>query len=112
MEMKTFNKKSTLTIHGSMILVLIYQYRKLGYDTSLLEIQKLAYFLQRMGQNDLKLNYRQYLYGPYAHNLQHLLLELEKGYLTSEKPIFDSEPLDLVFLNSTIDEEVARFVEK
>lgn len=112
MEMKTFNNKSTLTIHGSMILVLINQYRKLGYDTSLLEIQKLAYFLQRMGQNDLKLNYRRYLYGPYAHNLQHLLHELERGYLRSEKSILDSKPLDIVYLNTETAVEADEFIAK
>lgn len=112
MEMKTFNNKSTITIHGSMILVLMNQYRKLGYDTSLLEIQKLAYFLQRMGQNDLKLNYKQYHYGPYAHNLQHLLHELEKGYLRSEKSILDSKPLDVVYLNAESAVEADEFISK
>lgn len=90
--------RTNLTKPRAMILTLIAQYRKMGYETSLLEIQKLAYFLQRMGQQDLKLNYKQYLYGPYAHNLQHLLHELEKGYISSEKPILDSKPLDLITL--------------
>ncbi len=94
-----------------MVLSLIAQYKKLGYDISLLEIQKLAYFLQRMGQKDLKLNYKQYLYGPYAHNLQHLLHELEKGYITSDKSVLDSKPLDLIFLNNDNLEDISKFVE-
>ena len=83
----------------------------MGYEISFLEIQKLAYFLQRMGQSNLNLNYKQYLYGPYAHNLQHLLHELEKGYINSEKSVLDSKPLELVYLNNDIIEEVINYVE-
>ncbi len=101
-----------LTKPRAMVLSLIAQYKKMGYDISLLEIQKLAYFLQRMGQKDLKLNYRQYLYGPYAHNLQHLLHELEKGYLKTEKSVLDSKPLDLVFLNIIQTATIAEYVEQ
>ena len=104
-------EKTNLTKPRAMVLSLIAQYKKLGYDISLLEIQKLAYFLQRMGQKDLKLNYKQYLYGPYAHNLQHLLHELEKGYITSDKSVLDSKPLDLIFLNNDNLEDISKFVE-
>lgn len=100
-----------LTKPRAMILSVISQYMKLGYDISFLEIQKLAYFLQRMGQEDLKLNYVKYQYGPYAHNLQHLLNELEKGYIVSEKSVMDSKPLDLVFLNLQNMAAITQFVE-
>ncbi|MBL7913989.1 MAG: macro domain-containing protein [Bacteroidia bacterium] len=106
------NAIANLTKPRAMVLALIAQYKKLGYDISLLEIQKLAYFLQRMGQNDLKLNYKQYLYGPYAHNLQHLLHELEKGFISSEKSVLDSKPLDLIYLNNDKLEAVHVFMEK
>lgn len=105
-------EKTHLTKSRALILALIAQYKKLGYDISLLEIQKLAYFLQRMGQTELKLRYQQYHYGPYAHNLQHLLHELEKGYLILEKSVFDSKPLDLVYLNKETTEEVSRFIKE
>lgn len=104
--------KTKLTKPRAMVLALIAQYKKLGYEISYLEIQKLTYFLQRMGQNDLKLNYKQYLYGPYAHNLQHLLHELEKGYISSDKSVFDSKPLDLITLNKNNSIEIADFIEK
>lgn len=104
--------KTNLTKPRALVLALISQYKKMGYDISLLEIQKLAYFLQRMGQKDLKLNYKQYLYGPYAHNLQHLLHELEKGYISSDKSVLDSKPLDLIFLNNDKLEEILQFVEQ
>lgn len=106
-----FTEKTKLTKPRAMVLALLVQYKKLGYDMSILEIQKLAYFLQRMGQKDLKLNYKKYIYGPYAHNLQHLLHELEKGYISSEKSILDAKPLDLVFINPENLKEINRFVE-
>jgi O-acetyl-ADP-ribose deacetylase (regulator of RNase III) len=104
-------EKTSLTKPRAMILALIAQYKKMGYDTSLLEIQKLAYFLQRMGQQDLKLNYKQYLYGPYAHNLQHLLHELENGYIISDQSILDSKPMDLVTLLHENAKDITAFVD-
>jgi O-acetyl-ADP-ribose deacetylase (regulator of RNase III) len=47
---------------------------------SLLEIQKLMYFLQEAGQ-PLHLNYAKARYGPYAENLNHVLQALEGHYL-------------------------------
>lgn len=107
----SINAITNLTKPRAMVLALIAQYKKLGYDISLLEIQKLAYFLQRMGQKDLKLHYKQYLYGPYAHNLQHLLHELEKGFISSEKSVLDSKPLDLIYLNTDKLEAINKFMD-
>jgi O-acetyl-ADP-ribose deacetylase (regulator of RNase III) len=47
---------------------------------SLLEMQKLMYFLQAAGQ-PLRLNYVKARYGPYAENLNHALQPLEGHYL-------------------------------
>ncbi len=106
------NKKSKLTKSRALILFLINQYRQLGFEVSFLEVQKLAYFLQRMGQTELKLNYKEYLYGPYAHNLQHLLHELEKGYIITSRPVLDSKPLDVIYFNTNIASEVSDYVSK
>ncbi len=43
---------------------------------TLIEVQKLMYFLQAAGE-DLKLNYIKGTYGPYADNLRHVLKRLE-----------------------------------
>lgn len=102
---------SRLTKPRALILAVINQYRKLGYDISLLEIQKLAYFLQRSGQFDLKLNFRKYYYGPYAHNLQHLLHALENDYLITEKPVLDSKPLDIIYIRPGKVDEIEQYIE-
>ena len=43
---------------------------------TLIEVQKLMYFLQVAGEN-LKLNYTKGIYGPYADNLRHVLKRLD-----------------------------------
>ena len=48
---------------------------------TLLEVQKLMYFMQEAGQ-PLRLQYRKGHYGPYAENLRHVLNKIE-GHLTS-----------------------------
>jgi O-acetyl-ADP-ribose deacetylase (regulator of RNase III) len=48
---------------------------------SLLEVQKLMYFLQEAGQ-PLKLQYTKHHYGPYAHNLGKVLQKIE-GHFTA-----------------------------
>jgi hypothetical protein len=76
---------------------------------TLLEIQKLAYFLQESGM-DLKLRYVKHLYGPYAHNLNKVLEILEghhiRGYGDTQKP--DVE----ITLLPDADKEADRFLQQ
>ncbi|QUM75543.1 macro domain-containing protein [Moritella sp. 24] len=91
----------TLTPARAMIAELIRQYWVLGMECSLLEIQKLAWFLQRVInsmeiKDPLKLQFEPHLYGPYANNLSHLLNAIDGSYLKSDKRIPDASPLDVV----------------
>ena len=67
----------------------MHQYSELAYRLTLLEMQKLAYLLQESGQ-PMRLNYVAHLYGPYAHNLNKVLENLEghfiRGYGDTQKP--------------------------
>jgi len=71
------------------LVLLMGQYAVVGYRLTLLEIQKLAYFLQEAGQ-PLRLNHQAGLYGPYAPNLNKVLEVLEghytRGYGDTQKP--------------------------
>jgi len=100
-----------LTKARALVLSLVEKYKVLGFDTSLLEIQKLAYFLQRVGQTELKLNFKKYHYGPYAHNLQHLLHKLENNYILTSKSILDSKPFDTIYFNTLRTEELKKFID-
>lgn len=72
--------KPKMTKARALLILLIEQYSVPGYKLSLLEIQKLAYLLQELGE-PLKLNYVKYTYGPYAENLNHVLIRLEGHFL-------------------------------
>ena len=89
-------KRPKLTLARALFIRLMRQYAEMAYRLTLLEIQKLAYFLQESGQ-PLRLNYVGHLYGPYAHNLNKVLETLEghfvRGYGDSQKPDVEIELL-------------------
>jgi O-acetyl-ADP-ribose deacetylase (regulator of RNase III) len=72
--------KPKMTKARALLILLMEQYSVPGYKLSLLEIQKLAYLLQELGE-PLKLNYVKYTYGPYAENLNHVLIRLEGHFI-------------------------------
>lgn len=89
-------EKPHLTPARALILELMFQYLKLAYRLTLLEIHKLAYFLQE-AEEPLRLKYEEGPYGPYADNLKFLLEKLEghyiRGHGDNEKPDQDIELL-------------------
>lgn len=69
-----------MTRSRALFIKLIELYSRPGYRLSLLEIQKLAYFLQIAGE-PLRLKYTKHLYGPYADNLNHVLQRMEGHFI-------------------------------
>jgi O-acetyl-ADP-ribose deacetylase (regulator of RNase III) len=82
-------KPPNMTAGRALVIELMRQYAALGYSRTLLEVQKLAYFLQEAGE-PLKLRYEAGLYGPYAANLNKVLERIEghfiRGYGDSQRP--------------------------
>lgn len=75
--------RPSLTEGRAGLLGLMRRYIEAGLDeesVSLLEIQKLLYFLQETGQS-LRLKFVAGRYGPYADNLRHVLNKLEGHHL-------------------------------
>ncbi|WP_248892315.1 hypothetical protein [Bacillus methanolicus] len=64
----------------ALFLMLMNDYSILGYKLLLLEIQKLAYFLQIVGE-PLRLRSEKNKYGPYADNLNHVLQRLDGHFI-------------------------------
>lgn len=85
-----------MTTARAYLIRLMQEYAEMGYRLTLLEVQKLAYFLQESGL-PLRLKYVGHLYGPYAHNLNKVLEILEghfiRGYGDSQKPDVEIELL-------------------
>lgn len=94
-----------LTPARALIAELVRRYWILGMECSLLEIQKLAWFLERAIEqfspedNPLKLQFVAHKYGPYANKLDHLLNNLDGSYLHCDKRISDAGPLDIIWFD-------------
>lgn len=92
-----------LTPATAMLAELVRRYLVLGMECSLLEIQKLAWFLERAVErftpdnNPLDLRFQADKYGPYANRLDHLLNNLDGSYLHCDKRIADAGPLDVIW---------------
>ncbi|TQE98607.1 MAG: Appr-1-p processing protein [Spiribacter salinus] len=77
------SKAPNLTVGRAALVALMHRYLAAVMDpfVSLLEVHKLMYFLQEMGE-PLKLKYIKALYGPYAGNLRHVLSRIEGHLIT------------------------------
>ena len=95
-KMPVRTKRPKMTVARALVIMLMQQYTELAYRLTLLEIQKLTYFLQEAGE-PLRLRYVEAIYGPYAHNLNKVLEVLEghliRGYGDSQKPDAEVELL-------------------
>lgn len=94
-----------LTPARALIAELVRRYWVLGMECSLLEIQKLAWFLERSverllpGDKELNLQFEPNKFGPFAPKLNHLLNSLDGSYLRSDKRIADATPFDVIWFD-------------
>lgn len=79
-DMKIGTKQPRMTKSRALLLAFLDQYKEPGYRLSLLEVQKISYFLQEAGE-PLKLNFEKHKYGPYAENLNFVLQRLEGHFI-------------------------------
>jgi O-acetyl-ADP-ribose deacetylase (regulator of RNase III) len=78
--MKVATTRPTMTRCRALVLRLLGLYGAAGYRHSLLEVQKLTYFLQETGE-DLKLQFQKHHYGPYAENVNHVLQRIDGHFI-------------------------------
>jgi O-acetyl-ADP-ribose deacetylase (regulator of RNase III) len=95
-----------LTPARALIAELVRRYLVLGNDCTNLEVQKLAWFLQRGIDalelpDPLRLRWTADRYGPYADQLRHLLDRLDGSYLHCEKRLSDAGPYDLIWFEES-----------
>lgn len=104
-----------LTPARALIAELVRRYWVLGIECTLLEIQKLAWFLERsikrLGLDDpLKLGFKADRYGPYANRLDHLLDGLDGSYLHCDKRIADADPFATIWFEESKREMVELYL--
>lgn len=95
-----------LTPARALITELVRRYWVLGIECSLLEIQKLAWFLEkeirRSGvENPLKLDFHAGRYGPFTNKLTHLLNDLDGSFLHCTKRLGDATPTDVIWVDES-----------
>ncbi len=104
-----------LTPARALVAELVRRYWILGIECTLLEIQKLAYLLERqiterdLG-NPLDLQFSANRYGPYADRLTHLLNALDGSYLHCEKRLADAGPLEVIWFDDAKKDKIAAYL--
>ena len=83
-------------------------------ECSLLEIQKLVWFLERAieraGLPSLDLRFKIHRYGPSADRLCYLREGLDESYLHCDKRISDAEPIDVIWFDDSRKDFVQRYL--
>ncbi len=102
-----------LTPARALIAELVRQYSILGIEGSLLEVQKLGYFIERFalkqGLNDLRFDFGANKYGPYSDKLKHLLNSLDGSYLHCDKRLADAGAFEPIYFNDSKRDLVAAY---
>jgi O-acetyl-ADP-ribose deacetylase (regulator of RNase III) len=95
-----------LTPARALIAEAVRRYWVLGIECTLVETQKLAWFLERFIErmdleNPLNLRFEANRYGPYAHRLTKMLEGLDGSYLHCDKRLTDADPMDTVWFEES-----------
>jgi O-acetyl-ADP-ribose deacetylase (regulator of RNase III) len=103
-----------LTPPRAAIAELVRRYAILGIECSLLEVQKLGYFLERFNQKFalplFDLDFTANKYGPYSEKLRHMLNALDGSYLHCDKRLADAGPFEPIRFDDTRREVVTLYV--
>lgn len=104
-----------LTPARALMAELIARYEVLGFECSVLEAQKLAWFLagtsRRMGLDDpIKGRFIADRYGPYSDPVRHLLDSLDGSYLTCERRVADATPFEPIRFRHDRQDRISAFL--
>jgi len=104
-----------LTPARALVAELVRRYWILGIECTLLEVQKLAYFLERSIEqlnleNQLDLQFKANKFGPFATRLRHLLNGLDGSYLHCDKRLGDAGPFDVIWFDNARKDAVAAYL--
>lgn len=108
LQQQAVKKDVKLTPARALLLYMLFAFESMGEYSSLFAANKLAYFLQRKGQN-LKLEFKPYHYGPYAIGVEKVLYHLNGVYLKGMEQ-GQAKPFEALQLNYEKWEEVKHYV--
>jgi O-acetyl-ADP-ribose deacetylase (regulator of RNase III) len=104
-----------LTPARALLTELVRRYWVLGIECTMLEVQKLAYFLERQINirglsNPLNLAFGADRFGPFSPKLRHLLDALDGSYLHCNKRLADAGPMDVIGYDDAKMEKVGLYI--
>lgn len=104
-----------LTPARALMAEMIRRYAVLGFECSLLEAQKLAWFLATAAErhglgNPIATDFAPNRYGPYSDRLRHLLDGLDGSYLACETRIADARPFDPIRFKDERRDQIAAYL--
>jgi len=103
-----------LTPARALIAELVRRYSIFGIECTLLEIQKLAYFLERFAKKlkvgEFGFDFGANKYGPYSDKLRHLLTGLDGSYLHCAKRLADAGPFEPIGFNNAKRDRIAAYL--
>ncbi len=103
-----------LTAPRASIAEMIRRYSILGIECSLLEVQKLGYFLERFNRKlslpEFEFDFSANKFGPYSDKLKHMLNGLDGSYLHCNKRLSDAGPFEPIRFDETKRDYVALFM--
>lgn len=103
-----------LTAARASVAELIRMYSILGIECSLLEVQKLGYFLERFNRKlslpEFEFDFAANKFGPYSDKLKHMLNGLDGSYLHCDKRLSDAGPFEPIRFDEAKRDVVALFM--
>jgi O-acetyl-ADP-ribose deacetylase (regulator of RNase III) len=103
-----------LTSSRASIAELVRRYSILGIECSLLEAQKLGYFLERFNRKlslpEFGFDFGANKFGPYSDKLKHMLAGLDGSYLHCDKRLSDAGPFEPIYFDESKRDIIALFL--
>lgn len=104
-----------LTPARALMAEMIRRYEVLGFDCTILEAQKLGWFLSRaiarLGlSNPIADDFAANRYGPYSDKIRHLLDSLDGSYLECERRVADARPFDPIRFRQDRQDRVSAYL--
>jgi O-acetyl-ADP-ribose deacetylase (regulator of RNase III) len=104
-----------LTPARALMAEMIRRYAVLGFECSLLEAQKLAWFLTMAAEmfglgNPIADDFAPHRYGPYSDKVRHLLDSLDGSYIACETRIADAKAFDPIRFRDERRDKVAVYL--
>jgi O-acetyl-ADP-ribose deacetylase (regulator of RNase III) len=104
-----------LTPARALLTQLVHRYWVLGIECTVLEVQKLAYFLERQINirglvNPLNLTFEANRFGPFSSKLRFVLDALDGSYLHCDKRLADAGPMDVIGYDDAKMERVGLYI--